>query len=60
MLDCPVMRWCLRALKWSLAALGAFLWVMLWYERHPLLGIVQAGIIGVLLLRELRTHLRRE
>lgn len=40
--------------KWSLVALGAFCWIMLWWERHPLLGVLQAGCIGYVLLHTLR------
>lgn len=52
------LRWLYVALKWYLVAVAAFAWVAIWWERHPLLGLAQAGIIGWLLLRELRPHLR--
>ncbi len=45
--------WLIGLLKWSLVALGAFLWIMLWFERSPILGWAQLIIIGVLLRREL-------
>lgn len=40
-------------LKWSLVALGAYLWIGLWFQRHWLLGLSQVVIVGVLLYREI-------
>ena len=39
-------RWLYLAVKWSLIGLGGFLWVMLWYERHPALGLIQVGVLA--------------
>lgn len=41
-------------LKYPLAAFGAFLWITLWFERSPWLGLSQGIILIVLLSRELR------
>lgn len=54
------MRALWRALRLPLAAFGAFLWVMLWWQRHPLLGIIQGVLLSYLLWRELRTEPSRE
>jgi hypothetical protein len=59
-LDCSVMRWIVFALKWSLVALGAFVWIMLWWSRSPWLGMAQVVLIGAALLREGWPHLRRQ
>jgi len=45
----PPVHWGYVGLKWTLASLGAFAWIMLWYERAPVLGILQAAIVGFLL-----------
>ena len=58
MLALRSVRLLLRVFKWTLVALGAFLWVMLWWERHPLLGLAQILLIAYALVRELRPHLR--
>lgn len=47
-------------LKWTTAAFGAFLWIMLWWSRSQWLGAIQVVIIGAVLLRELGPHLRRQ
>lgn len=54
------MRWAVWCLKWSLVALGAFLWCALWFERSLWLGISQTVLIGHLLTQELLTYLRRQ
>ncbi len=59
MLDSPQMHVAWLTLKWSLVAFGAFLWVMLWWSRAPLLGILQGCLIGYVLLRERWPHLGR-
>lgn len=33
--------WVWRTLMTLLALLGAYAWIGLWYERHPILGIAQ-------------------
>jgi len=48
----------LNILKYGLAAFGAFLWITLWYERSPWLGLLQGIILIVLLSRELRRKRR--
>jgi hypothetical protein len=52
-------RWSYIALKWTLVALGAFLWIATWWQRHVLLGLAQIGIVGYGLARELGLHLPR-
>jgi hypothetical protein len=34
---------CLVALAFLI---GVPIWIALWYERHPLLGLIQAGFVG--------------
>lgn len=46
--------WTFRALAALLAVLGAYTWVGLWFERHPVLGIVQFVIVAILLRREIK------
>lgn len=53
-------RWCYYLVRWYLAAAGAFLWVMLWWERHWFLGLAQLGYLSYGLLAELRPQLRGE
>ena len=36
------------------------LWVMLWYSRHPVLGILQAVFVASFLLRHALPELRRQ
>jgi hypothetical protein len=50
----------ITALRGVFAGFGAFLWVMLWYDRSPWLGISQGLIVSVLLWRELRLEFRRQ
>lgn len=52
-------RWSYIALKWTLIALGAFLWIATWWQRHVLLGVAQLGIVGYGLARELGLQLPR-
>lgn len=49
-------RWAYLGVKYYLLAAGAFMWVMLWWKRHWLLGLSQLGIVGYVLLSELRGH----
>lgn len=53
-----VVRLAYRSVKWSLIALGAWAWAALWYERSPLLGIVQGVLIVSALLAYLFPKLR--
>lgn len=65
-LDAKAARWSLPSrvtygvLKWTLAGLGAWAWIALWWQRHPALGLAQFGIVGYLLWRECRPHLGRQ
>lgn len=49
---------------WAAFLFLAPLWVVLWYERHPILGILQAGLIiwflGSHAVAELRRDTRRD
>ncbi len=50
---------------WTYTVWGAFvvlapLWIALWWQRHPALGLLQLGIIGYPLWRECRSELRRK
>ena len=47
-------RWAYLGAKFYLLAAGAFLWVMLWWQRHWFLGLTQAVFVGYVLFRELR------
>lgn len=45
---------------WVAFLFMAPLWVALWWQRHPLLGVTQILIIGYPLFRECRAELRRK
>lgn len=45
---------------WTAAIFLAPIWIALWYERHPLLGLSQAILIIVPLGRECLMELRRQ
>lgn len=51
--------WGYTALKWYLVAAGLFLWLALWWQRHPLLAVMQAGFVGYVLFHEGIPRLRR-
>lgn len=38
------LRWAFFALRWSVALLGAWLWIMRWYTVSPLAGLAQFAI----------------
>jgi hypothetical protein len=39
-------RWLWLSVKYGLAALGAVLWLTLWFERGFWLGVVQFALLG--------------
>lgn len=49
-----LIRWAYHSLKYYLLAAGAFMWVMLWWQRHWALGLLQLLYVGYVLLSELR------
>jgi len=51
-----LIRWAYLGLKYYLLAAGVFLWVMLWWQRHWLLGVMQVLFVGYVLASELRGH----
>lgn len=53
-------RWAYVGLKYYLLAAGAFMWIMLWWQRHWLLGVSQLAIVSYVLLSELRGQRRND
>lgn len=49
-----LIRWAYHGLKYYLLAAGTFLWIMLWWQRHWFLGLLQLIYVGYVLVGELR------
>lgn len=46
-------RWMFLSAVTGFALLGATLWIVLWYERHPVLGISQFVLCAVVFWRQI-------
>ena len=47
-----ILTWAYRVVRWYLILSGSVLWTVLWFQRHPSLGVLQLALIGYVLYRD--------